>query len=186
MRLALTPLAVAVILAATALPVEIRSPLAANISLQAGFTDALSNLILFVPLGYSLWRFGSIRLFACAASLSLLIETLQLFLPGRYPSPVDVAANISGALLGALIARHRQGRRADITGHVGIGRGASVLFVACAALALLYIWIVSRSGTSSDFSNWDPTFDLALGDELTHDRPWEGKVWEFAIIPGVS
>ena len=39
--------------------------------------------------------------------------------------------------------------------------------------------------TKSDFSNWDPTFHLAIGNELTGDRPWVGAISEFQIYPFV-
>jgi len=37
--------------------------------------------------------------------------------------------------------------------------------------------------TRSDFSNWSPTFHLAIGNELTGDRPWVGTISEFQIYP---
>ena len=35
----------------------------------------------------------------------------------------------------------------------------------------------------SNFSNWGSTFHLAVGNELTGDRPWTGTISEFAIYP---
>lgn len=75
-----------------------------------GFDLAL-NVLAYVPLGLLLALalhprprglpviFASV---AAAASLSVLIETVQNFLPARIASNVDVLTNVAGAALGAL------------------------------------------------------------------------------------
>jgi len=75
--------------------------------------DFAMNLLLFVPLGFlfaSLLRYSShggfaVVLFAClvCGGLNLGIETTQLFLPSRYASFYDIAANVIGAGTGAEI-----------------------------------------------------------------------------------
>ncbi len=67
------------------------------------------NVILFVPLsllgGY---LFRAVRLggwVLAGAAVSALVETLQLVIPGRVPTFLDVVANTAGALLGAVLAR---------------------------------------------------------------------------------
>ena len=70
-----------------------------------------ANLLLFLPFGYLGARcMGASRRSALAAVglavvLSFLVETAQLFAPGRYPSTTDVVANGAGAALGAALAR---------------------------------------------------------------------------------
>jgi len=70
--------------------------------------DALGNLLLYLPLGWLLAvrmpGLASLRaaLFGCA--LSLTIEYLQAFLPGRVPSVLDWGLNSAGTLLGAELA----------------------------------------------------------------------------------
>jgi hypothetical protein len=39
-------------------------------------------------------------------------------------------------------------------------------------------------GKPGTLENWDPRFQLAVGDELTRDRAWEGEIRELAIFAG--
>ena len=77
--------------------------------------DLVSNVLLFIPLGFLLsgsgvWRTGrswALRI-GVSAVLALLfstsIELGQLFSPGRTASGIDIEANVTGALLGAILA----------------------------------------------------------------------------------
>src|SRR5690606_11005048 len=84
-------------------------------------TDAVSNVLLFMPWG-GLFAFRRAQRGAGAwavilgatvggMALSLLVETCQLFAPGRTTSPIELATNTAGAALGAL-AGWEPGRRA--------------------------------------------------------------------------
>lgn len=75
--------------------------------------DIAVNVAAYVPLGFLLsigWgtRLGAGRgvlaATACAAALSLLLETAQMFLPARIASNVDLLTNSIGALFGAMAA----------------------------------------------------------------------------------
>jgi glycopeptide antibiotics resistance protein len=79
--------------------------------------DVALNVAVFVPLGWllarvghrrGLSRLGAVLLTAggCGA-LSLSAETVQFFLSSRYSSVIDVVANTTGALLGAVVGRPR-------------------------------------------------------------------------------
>jgi VanZ family protein len=78
--------------------------------------DVVTNVALFVPLGLTVHRmFRRLRLFqdmtmtiavvVIVALYSLVIETVQYFLPTRYSSMVDVFADTVGASLGAWLER---------------------------------------------------------------------------------
>ncbi len=73
-------------------------------------TDAISNVVLFVPLGVSLALLGvrTRRVLFTAALLSVLVEALQSVgvPPSRSPAIADVVANTVGGLLGMLFVRH--------------------------------------------------------------------------------
>jgi hypothetical protein len=64
--------------------------------------DALTNIILFLPLGVGLALGGtrSWRPLLRACALSAGVEFVQLFLPGREPSVGDVISNTLGAAVG--------------------------------------------------------------------------------------
>lgn len=75
--------------------------------------DVVSNLLGYGPLGFllalSALRSGRARYAiagatALAGLLSFSLESLQSFLPARVPSNVDLALNVTGAWLGAVLA----------------------------------------------------------------------------------
>jgi hypothetical protein len=76
-----------------------------------GWRDAVLNIVLFLPLGfvYQLTRQDRtqarwLTAFGAGLFLSALIETAQVFAPGRYPSLSDLGTNALGAALGAYAA----------------------------------------------------------------------------------
>jgi VanZ family protein len=105
----------------TLAPFRFTLPVEARLSWLVDPGDVIANLLLFVPLGFlfrvtappssrkSHWSAVGAALLASAT-----LESLQLYLPGRFPSPVDVLANTFGAWLGSQlhsrIAAHLDGR----------------------------------------------------------------------------
>jgi len=73
---------------------------------QAGLAEAVGNVVLFVPLGFTLalagWRRREVVLAGFA--LSLWIECAQMFIPGRDPNIGDIAWNTTGTALGIAVA----------------------------------------------------------------------------------
>lgn len=74
--------------------------------------DVIANVVIYLPLGLLLqWLLrvalprGRAAVFSllCCSGLSLLIEWLQILLPGRVPSMLDWMLNTLGALLGVLV-----------------------------------------------------------------------------------
>ena len=74
-----------------------------------GASDAILNVLLFLPLGLLLevpgWK--ARHVLVAAFVLSLSIEVLQVFVPGRYSNLGDVAWNTSGGWLGAFLGVRR-------------------------------------------------------------------------------
>lgn len=116
----------AIILVITLEPFRFRVPAAVRLTYWApdspwnGWFDVLTNVALFLPLGFVAaltYSAGTARrtptsaggVFAAAALLSGAIELAQCFEAGRYPSPTDVLANATGAWLGAWL--HRRAAR---------------------------------------------------------------------------
>ena len=86
---------------------------------DAGVTNLLLNIVLFLPLGLGLalggWpRWGAVLF---GFGLSLLVETLQLtILPGRFATLADLLSNTAGAWLGfELTLRALRGERPSRT-----------------------------------------------------------------------
>src|ERR1044072_3466857 len=78
---------------------------------RAGRGDRISNVLLYLPLGFCLYLWLNTRfqrgrsvVFATLLGtlLSLAIEVAQVYLPSRVPSLTDLVLNAGGTLLGAI------------------------------------------------------------------------------------
>lgn len=70
--------------------------------------DVAGNLLLCVPVGIMAGlAFGRAAIVAgaIALSLSLVVETAQLYSHSRFPSATDVVCNIAGAIVAAMVVR---------------------------------------------------------------------------------
>ncbi|MBI4985876.1 MAG: VanZ family protein [Rhodocyclales bacterium] len=120
---------------------------------STGFDLAL-NVAAYLPLGF-LWvpvlqprlgRFGAVLLATlCGAGLSLIMETLQNYLPSRVPSNLDLACNTLGTLLGALAGARwggllLDGGRLHALRHRALLQGA----MGDAGLLLLGLWLLTQ------------------------------------------
>jgi VanZ family protein len=175
----LLPLAFAVILAATAVPVDVSLPGFNEPLWRAGLADVLVNVVLYVPLGVALRRRGWANALAIAAALSVTVECSQLFCPERFTAVTDVVANIGGALVGHALSRRLDPRFAWGLDPIGLTGGIAAL---CACFYAAGVVALSLPGRPSDFSNWDPECRVIVGDELTRDRRWEGQIYAAAVF----
>ena len=117
--------------------------------------DLIVNVLGYVPLG--LFVFAALQghqrkinapvawLFTCGFGLllSLILETLQNFLPSRTPSNLDLISNTIGAVLGASFARWLQPRLLD-AGYLGYLRQRHFVSGADAGLVLLTLWLMTQ------------------------------------------
>ena len=104
------------------------------------------------------------------ALFSLLVEAIQTYLPGRYPSLIDVGTNTLGATIGAALAvlctpwllDHRGGRRLRerwlVPGH-GTELGVLVLLI---WFATLFAQRTILFGTGDLRANFGATIELTL------------------------
>jgi len=81
---------------------------------RPSFSDLVSNVFVYVPLGFLLARVANLRARGLASivvptlagfALSFAMETLQQWLPSRVASLADLVANTLGTTAGALLAR---------------------------------------------------------------------------------
>jgi hypothetical protein len=180
LRLRLLLPSIAVIVLGTMVPTRLRHPSLAYIDNTFTADDFVSNLVLFVPLGIALSGSSLIRAFLVGLSLSTSAEVLQLGYVGRVPSFFDIAACTCGAVVGYLAGMFW--RRA--TGYDPVSlRVYRPLARAGIPIAIFGTMMLLFHRPRSDFSNWDPTYHLAIGNELTGDRPWTGTILEAAIYP---
>jgi hypothetical protein len=94
----------------TLAPFRFALPGAVRLSWKLDPEDIAANVLLFLPLGF-LYRLAAspaaprspVAIWVGAAAASALLESVQIFLPGRYPSLVDVLTNSLGAMAGATL-----------------------------------------------------------------------------------
>ncbi len=179
LRLRLLAPAIGLIVAATMIPAGLRHPSLSYIQDIYNRNDFVNNLILYMPLGIALGGRSLIRAFLWGLCLSTCAEVLQLGFVDRIPSFLDIASNTCGAVIGYLIARLLL-----LAGHdprwLRLNRPITA---AAIPVALLGTLMLLHHRPTSDFSNWNPAFHLAVGNELTGDRPWSGTISELAIYP---
>ncbi len=133
-------------------------------SVHPGYADILSNILLYIPLGFLLTtrlrydRFTAPgEAVACTilagAALSLLVETLQLFEPIRVSGIHDLLTNTTGTAIGAFAAKDH-GRRWWILARRTLRRSISALPCLVAAGLVALYWCADQF-----FPYW-PTFNL--------------------------
>lgn len=156
------------------------------LSRTSGYDDMSDNVLLFIPLGFGLASLAPMRrvrawwLWAAliCAGLSLTVETLQVFLPTRAPTALDVVTNTLGGAAGLL-------------GFIVVGRLCATprRFAIVAALAagalLVFSGLLQRTAR---LTNWDRGFVAHLGDDLLdNNEHWAGTIRSLAIsTTGVS
>ena len=156
-------------------PEEIRTFLSAPWPRYITLEDVLVNICAYVPLGFLLARafmarYGMHRAVLIAAALALLtsvaMESIQMFMPVRIASNVDVLTNGLGGLIGALAAPLFAPTR-------GLGKRLGNLrqqwFVyglsADVGLVLVGIWLVTQLHPNAQLfgtGNLRDTFDLPV------------------------
>ena len=180
LRLSLLPLSIAAIVATTMIPVALRRPSLAFIDTSFTRHDIFNNLLLYLPLGASLACRSFQTCVTMATGLSVLAEVLQFGQVNRSPSPVDVGCNVAGAIIGFLVARLLKKLTGFSLEFIRLNRSIAAV---CLAVAGVSIFALAWHRTRTDFSNWDRSFPLAIGNNVTNDRPWEGTIERLAIFP---
>lgn len=103
-KIALRVPVVVLVLAQIAIPVELRPLGCATLSLSIEASDVITNIVGFVPVGIVLGGVGILRAVIVAGSMSVVGEASQFVMVHRHPSPIDVAANVIGTVMGTFIS----------------------------------------------------------------------------------
>jgi VanZ family protein len=130
------------VLAATAIPVELRPPTyeALRFSVSASLvSDVLANILGYVPVGIVFWDLGPFRAVTTAVVVAMFAETAQLVIVHRDPSMVDVVSNVVGAILGVAIASHWKIRSPALA----VSQGKSQIAALLAVMIVVGVWITS-------------------------------------------
>ncbi|MBD2086060.1 VanZ family protein [Trichocoleus sp. ST-U3] len=159
------------------------------------FYDLITNVLLFSPFGFVfsclmqqkrfLGRKTLVFILLTSFCLSFTIEILQLFIPSRSSSFVDIGASILGAFIGFL--SFRLGGDKILGAALNLLRSSNsflsikkltTAFIGYIILIFLATLLWQSSGS---LSNWNHTFPLSLGNEPTGNRPWKGYISELYV-----
>lgn len=161
-----------------------------SFSNTTSFQDTVNNILLFIPLGFfctsllqkyrTQLRLEILTVILASASLSTIVELLQVFVPGRRPTPEDIINNSIGGFVGWLCFNWLFSRSfATILARIEHNSSRRVN-KRIAAFCLGYILLSSLNlvfwQSTTYLSNWDSNYPLVIGNEATGDRPWQGYI----------
>jgi glycopeptide antibiotics resistance protein len=157
----------------------------------SGILDFPANILLFLPLGFGLASLLDRRSISRGAKLYLaiiigfltaaFIESLQIFLPERTANVSDVIANTLGTALGLACFRLWQRRQymAQLLRTKLTLRNIVPVYIAYLLVMMLLVWALMQGMIPG---GWETSYKLALGNEITKDRPWQGRVQDLLIL----
>ena len=148
--------------------------------------DYWQNILLFVSWGFGIAATISSKQkpyllillagFVSSATLSITVETTQIFLPSRVSNLTDIIYNSIGGIIGGILYYHQQNIikfvLAIITGNIeqlSLKYIFKVFIIYC-SLIILAITVLFNS---INLDTWDDYY-LAIGNEISGDRPWQG------------
>ena len=155
----------------------------------ASLLDFPRNIVLFMPLGAGVVAFlrgrrGSSAPILVAglvgACLSLAVESLQIFLPGRTTNVSDIVGNTLGAMSGAALclwwSRRRLSTELSVPALSRVCAGAFGLYLAVMLLLVATLmWGVRPQG-------WSEASRLVPGNDFPHPEPWRGDVADLLVL----
>jgi VanZ family protein len=157
----------------------------------ASVLDVPRNILLFVPFSFGLASIlekrGISYCRACLLTgsagllLTACVESLQTLLPHRTASVSDVVTNTLGALVGWACFRAWQ-QRHDLQRWLAAKwapRHTALVLLPYLVLILLLALALMRGMLPG---GWNPSYRLALGNELTADRPWRGTLRDLVLL----
>lgn len=141
-RITLKAPVVMLVLAATAVPVELRPLGQAELGFDIHVADVLANVAGYVPVGIVLGALGLLRAVIAAAAIATVAETSQFVMMHRTPSAIDVASNVLGALLGTVVSARWRIRSPEFR----INRWTALVAATLAFLLVFGAWATSGGG----------------------------------------
>lgn len=166
---------------------------------HSSWTDLLANLLLFIPFGLSLAALLNKNKFNPSDTiiivgifslfLSSSVELLQVFLPSRAPTSVDLFSNSLSGCLGSLSFYVIKNQLEQTPGRflVSLYRSFRSLLSLPSLTFVLIGYVITVSlllwnlQAATQLNDWDDNLPLIIGDELTRYRSWEGQISQLCI-----
>jgi hypothetical protein len=177
-------------------PIPHRSPFL--LGTPAKPVDALDfflNVLLFVPFGFGLSarahgrsssrRSSFLLALAAGASVSYIVELLQLYIPTRDSGWEDVLSNATGSVAGFILFELWGGAILEKMSNLEellegwLSPRRVVLSLAAYFAVCFGISAILQNETS--LSGWDPQSILTVGNDATGENPWKGQVFLLQI-----
>jgi hypothetical protein len=130
---------ITLVLAAIAIPVELRPLGRATLGFSIQAQDVAENIAGFAAVGVVLADLGFFRATMLGALISIFAEGSQFFMVHRDPSAVDIVSNTIGTMLGAFIGMRWSLHSPGLT----VGKWKAWLATAMAAALIFGIWASS-------------------------------------------
>ena len=153
------------------------------------FDTVTERLLIFVPFGFLIHQKLMLRLPQHAHVLSvgfvvlvaLGIEIAQAVISARHSRPLDFILATTAGIVGIKLSipifhSHAAIRPAFNTAHQLL---PGLLWLGNYLVVCICITVIISAST--DISEWDCQYPLLIGNELTYDRPWQGKIRGVAI-----
>jgi glycopeptide antibiotics resistance protein len=161
----------------------------------SSFNDMVNNIILFMPLGFSitaLMHQGRVKYFSqflsvilLSAGLSSTVEILQVFLPTRTPTPADIVNNSIGGMVGFICFYiwNKQSFNYLVyrLENSKISRSPQQILLLLSGYIFLAFIMSTYWQFATSLNNWNLHYPLVLGNEATGMRPWNGSISEVHI-----
>src|SRR5262245_54117047 len=127
------------VLAATAIPIELRRPDFSLLNFGVFPVDVAVNIAGYVPVGLVLAELGAFWAILLAALVAIGAEAAQFAMVHRDPSVIDVFANVAGAVLGVLVSRRWRIR----SPHLTLDRSTAAVAAVGAVTLIFGVWMTS-------------------------------------------
>src|SRR5262245_52800786 len=103
MRIWLRAPVIFMVIAATAIPVELRPLGHLAVTFNVFSWDFIANIAGYVPVGIVLAGLGPLRALVAAATMSIVAEISQLVMMHRVAQVPDIVSNVIGAIIGLVV-----------------------------------------------------------------------------------
>jgi hypothetical protein len=133
------------VLAATAIPVEVRPLGHVTVDFGVFASDVVANIAAYVPVGVVLGEFGLLPAVIATGLMSTFAEASQLVMIHRTTSAIDLASNVTGAFLGAVVSAHWRIRSPGVS----INRWRALAAATMAFALVLAVWTAAGPAPNS-------------------------------------
>jgi len=172
------------VLAATAIPVELRPKVHVAVDFSVDAFHFVANVIGFIPVGFVLGELGLMRAVTAAGLMSAFAEFSQLAMRNRDCSAIDLISNVIGAFLGAVVCV----RWRILSPRLRIDRWKMLVAATVALTLILQVWAAAGPTPSARGATFPGTLEAfwkldEAGGRIAFDSSGHGINGRFSSEP---